>query len=273
MGKSNIRKPAVAGQFYPGTAQELNARLKKFIDPQAEQKRVIGCMLPHAGYIYSGAVAGATVSRVEVPEKVILLGPNHTGYGTALSVMNAGAWQTPLGEVPIDAKLADELLGASELLQADELAHAYEHSLEVELPFLQFRRKDFSIVPIAIAAPELTALKAVGKAIGKTTARKNLKGSVLMVASSDMSHYEPQEKAEQKDRLAIEAILALDEDALFSRIREYDITMCGYMPVAVMLSAAKELGATKAELVRYQTSGDASGDYSSVVGYAGIIVY
>jgi len=273
MVKSNVRKPAVAGQFYPATAAELNARLKELIDPKVKKQDVLGCMLPHAGYMYSGAVAGATISRVIVKEKIVLLGPNHTGHGTAFSLMSKGVWKTPLGDAAIDTELALEILGASEFLQDDELAHTYEHSLEVELPFLQYQRKDFTIVPIAVAAPELNALKAVGRAIGSAIARRKLTGSVLLVASSDMTHYEPQEKAKQKDMLAIDAVLALDEDKLFSCIREYDITMCGYMPTICMLSAAKELGATRAELVKYQTSGDASGDYSSVVGYAGIIVY
>jgi hypothetical protein len=269
MTKLNIRKPAVAGQFYSSSSSELKKQIEGFIDPKAEKTDAIACMLPHAGYMYSGPVAGATISRVKIKETVLLLGPNHTGYGRPFSLMSKGIWQTPLGEVQIDEELAENILRQSEYLEEDELGHMYEHSLEVELPFLQFFKKDLKIVPITIATQDIQALKDVGKAIANAVKKEGC----LIVASSDMSHYLPQKEAEKKDRLAIEAILELDEDKLIQRIRQYDISMCGYAPATVMLSAAKTMGAKKAELVKYQTSGDIIGDHSSVVGYAGVIVY
>jgi AmmeMemoRadiSam system protein B len=271
MEKSNLRKPAVAGQFYPSSEPELKKQIERFIDKKAKFD-VYGCILPHAGYIYSGAVAGYTLSEINIKDKIILLGPNHTGYGMPFAIMTQGIWQTPLGEIAIDDELAKALLGSNEYLQDDTLAHLYEHSLEVELPFLQYLKKDFKIVPITIASNNLSELKEVGKAIASVINELNIKDSVMLVASSDMTHYESQEEARNKDKQAIEAILELDEDKLFQRIRRFNITMCGYAPVVVMLSAVKLLGAKKANLAKYQTSADVTGDTSSVVGYAGIII-
>ena len=273
MGKSDPRKPVVAGQFYPAQAKELNSEISSCLDLKSEKQDILACILPHAGYIYSGPVAGAVVSRINIPERIILLGPNHTGQGTAFSLMSQGSWSTPLGEVFIDTRLAKEILSGSQYLQEDSLAHLYEHSLEVELPFLQYLRKDFQIVPICLASAQAKALKSVGLSIAAAIERLQIRKSVLIVASSDMTHYLPQKEAEQKDKLAIEAILELNEDKLLARVAEFDISMCGFAPTAAMLSCAKALGATKAELVKYQTSGQISGDFSSVVGYAGIIIY
>ncbi|MDD1778170.1 MAG: AmmeMemoRadiSam system protein B [Candidatus Helarchaeota archaeon] len=272
MGKSNLRKPAVAGQFYPSASSELKKQIESFIDKKANKFDVYGCVLPHAGYIYSGPVAGYTVSQINIKDRIILLGPNHTGSGTPFSIMTQGIWQTPLGEINIDDELAEALLGSCEYLQDDTLAHLYEHSLEVELPFLQYFKNNFKIVPIAIASNNLSELKEVGKAIASVINKLNIKDSVMIVASSDMTHYEPQSEAEKKDKQAIEAILKLDEDELFQKIRRFNITMCGYAPVAVMLSAVKLLGAQKGRLSKYQTSGDITGDTDSVVGYAGITI-
>jgi len=272
MGKSNLRKAAVAGQFYPSSGVELKKQIESFIDKKAAKSDVYGCVLPHAGYIYSGPVAGYTVSQINIKDRIILLGPNHTGYGTPFSIMTKGEWQTPLGEIAIDEELAKPLLAACENLQDDELAHLYEHSLEVELPFLQYFKKDFKIVPIAVASNNLVELKKVGEGIASVISKLNIKDSVMLVASSDMTHYESQIEAEKKDKQAIEAILNLDEDGLMQRIRRFNITMCGYAPVVVMLSAVKLLGAKKGILAKYQTSGDITGDSSSVVGYAGIVI-
>jgi len=272
MEKSNLRKPAVAGQFYPSSNPELKKQIESFINNKADKLDVYGCMLPHAGYIYSGPVAGYTVSQINIKDRIILLGPNHTGYGTPFSIMMQGIWQTPLGEIAIDDELAKALLGSSEYLQDDTLAHLYEHSLEVELPFLQYFKQDFKIVPITIASNNLSELKEVGKAIASVINKLDIKDSVMIVASSDMTHYEPQGEAEKKDKQAIEAILELDGDKLIQRVQRFNITMCGYAPVVVMLSAVKLLGANKATLVKYQTSGDITGDTDSVVGYAGIVI-
>ena len=270
MEEPKIRKPAVAGQFYPSSAQGLKGQIEAFIDKKANKTDAIACMLPHAGYIYSGGVAAQTLSRVNVKDKIILLGPNHTGFGPAFSIMTEGVWQTPLGEIEIDSNLAKKILQNSKYLEEDASAHAYEHSLEVELPFLQYFKTDFKIVPIILLSDEIKALKQIGEEIASVL--KDSKGSSMIVASSDMTHYEPQATAQNKDTEAIGAILELNEDKLIEKIRRLNISMCGYAPVIVMLKAAKILGAKGASLIKYQTSGDVTGDRSSVVGYAGIIV-
>jgi len=274
MEKSKIiRQPQVAGQFYSSSRQGLKNQIEALIDKQAQKIDVIACMLPHAGYIYSGGVAGQTVSRINIKNKIILLGPNHTGYGTRYSIMPEGIWQTPLGEISIDSHLAGEILNHSQYLEADNAAHTYEHSLEVELPFLQYFKTDFEIVPIIFLSEELEILKKIGEEIANTIKECNLKDSTIIVASSDMTHYEPQDQAQKKDKEAIQAILELNEDKLIDRIQYLNISMCGYAPAITMISAAKLLGAKTAKLIKYQTSGDVTGDKSSVVGYAGIIVY
>jgi len=273
MDKNTVRKPAVAGQFYPATSNSIQKQIDSFLPGSVQKKDVIGCMLPHAGYMYSGMVAAQTAARVMVKDTVILLGPNHTGLGAAFSLMAAGTWQTPMGNIGIDEDLAQAILSGSQYLEKDDLAHAREHSLEVELPILQYFRKDFRIVPIAFGSDDFTALTDVGTAIAQAVKDKKQAATTLLVASSDMTHYEPAAAARKKDDLAINAVLNLDARALWETIRSKNITMCGYMPVITMLTAAKALGATKAELVKYATSGDVTGDNSSVVGYAGIIIY
>lgn len=264
------RAPIAAGQFYPLSAAAIEKQVFEFVDKTAKKTKAIGIVVPHAGYIYSGLVAGNVYSRIELKPTYIILGPNHTGKGKPYSVMSEGTWSMPQGEVEIDAELAQRLLHDSEFLEEDFLAHAYEHSIEVQLPFLQYFKQPFKIVPIIISYSEGHVYQALGREIAK--ALKDTKKDAMIIASSDMTHYEAHEDAHFKDMKAIEAILKLDEEELIKKVDEFDISMCGYAPVAVMLSAAKELGAKKAELVKYQTSGDASGDYSSVVGYAGIIV-
>ncbi len=269
----NIRKPAVAGQFYPSSAKDINAIISSFADKRARKFDVIGCVLPHAGYVYSGKVAVTTISRVNIKETVVLLGPNHTGLGADFSIMPRGTWQTPLGNVEINSELANSFLSKSAYLEADTIAHLDEHSLEVELPILQYFRRDFKIVPIAIKIGNLSALNEIAQSLAGVINEKNLKNSVIFIASSDMTHYEPQESAEKKDALAIEAICALDEQRLESAIKKFDISMCGFAPVAVLIKTAKLLGAKTGKLIKYQTSGDATKDTSSVVGYAGITIY
>jgi len=271
MKEPNLRLPAVAGQFYPATRDGIKKQIESFIDKKAKKTDVIACMLPHAGYMYSGRVAAETVSQINIKDKIVLLGPNHTGFGAQFSIMTAGTWQTPLGEVKIDGLLAEKILKGSKYLESDSLAHAYEHSIEVELPILQYFRQDFEMVPIAFMTDDVSALKEVGKEIGVVLKEQGL--NALIVASSDMTHYEPQEEAIRKDNEAIKAILELDEDKLMERIRSLGISMCGYAPAIAMIVAAKELGAKSAKLIKYQTSGDVTGDRDSVVGYAGIILY
>ncbi len=265
-----IRSSIVAGQFYPGSSDGLKKKIEAMVDDRVEKVEAIGLVSPHAGYIYSGAVAGAVISRVKFKDTFVMLGPNHTGRGKAFSIMTKGARETPLGEVEIDSELGKLILDSSSYLEEDHVAHQFEHSLEVQVPFLQYFKPGVRIVPIVLTHASGTTYKKIGRELA--SAIKKSKRGVVILASSDMSHYEPHETARNKDRQAIDAMLDLDEDELLRRVDELNISMCGYAPVAVLISAAKELGAKKAELVRYQTSGDTSGDYSSVVGYAGILV-
>ncbi len=265
-----VRHPVVAGQFYPAQASRLSRIISGMVDDQAEKEDVIGVVSPHAGYPYSGPVTAAAISRIKFKDTFVILGPNHTGMGKALSIMTVGSWETPLGSIEIDTELAGQILTDSRYLEEDDKAHQYEHSIEVQIPFLQYFSKDFRIVPVAFSYHSPAAYKDVGRAIARAV--KDTEKGVVIIASSDMTHYEPQESARQKDNKAIEAILDLDEDELLRRVDEFGISMCGYAPTVALITAAKALGATRAELVRYQTSGDVTGDYSSVVGYAAIII-
>ncbi|MDI6759154.1 MAG: AmmeMemoRadiSam system protein B [Candidatus Omnitrophota bacterium] len=273
MDPLNIRKPAVAGQFYSSSGAGLRSEIKAYAPEEALRQDVIACMLPHAGYKYSANVAVQTVSHINIRSKVILLGPNHTGFGSSFSIMTEGLWQTPLGEVKIDSYLAKKILSNSKYLEDDNLAHTYEHSLEVEIPILQYFRTDFEIVPIVFLSDDKKALLDVGSEIAVVIKELNIQDSVLLVASSDMTHYEPQAQAQRKDKEAIDAILELNEDKLMERILELNISMCGHAPVITMIKAAKALGARAGRLIKYQTSGDVTKDMDSVVGYAGVVIY
>ncbi len=264
-----IREPVVSGQFYPSSPEELKSMIRGIVDEKATKEDVIGYYAPHAGYIYSGPVVGATVSRVNLKDTLVIMGPSHTGMGAPFSIMTEGTWRTPLGDVGIDTELAKAILADSSYLKEDHLAHLQEHSIEVQLPFIQYFKKDFSIVPMVLSHANAETYKNIGHAIAeaiKTSGKK-----VVIVASGDMTHYEPQQTAYDRDMKAVESMLKLDARELLTRVRQLNITMCGYAPAAVLIYAAKELGANKAELVKYQTSGDATKDYDAVVGYAGVI--
>ena len=263
-----IRQPVVAGTFYPNDSAELRAYVTAALATDRPAEPAFGLVAPHAGYIYSGAVAGAVFSRVQIPDRVLLLGPNHTGAGTPASIVSSGAWATPLGEVPIDTPLANALLAACPLLQEDARAHAREHSLEVQLPFLQVQNPQVYIVPIAFQLRRAEEILQVGQAVA--TVLRAWQQPVLVVASSDMTHYESQAEAARKDGLAIDRLLAVDAAGLLATVRDHHISMCGVIPAAILLTAAAACGAHQAELVRYATSGDTSGDYRQVVGYAGV---
>lgn len=265
-----MRSPVVAGQFYPASPSQLKSMIEKMVDVKAEKQEVIGLLSPHAGYIYSGPVAGAVISRIKFKDTFIIMGPNHTGRGKPLSIVTEGTWQTPLGKVEIDAELGKRILATSKYLHEDSLAHQYEHSIEVQIPFLQYFKPDVKIVPIVLGYATGEIYREIGQGIARVV--KESKKSAVIMASSDMTHYEPDESARSKDMQAIDAILNLNEAELLKRVQELDISMCGFAPATSLISAAKELGANTAELVKYQTSGDTSGDYSSVVGYAGIIL-
>lgn len=275
MRPSVVRRPAVAGRFYPARPEVLSRDLDKYLgpDPSAAEKTesALGCVVPHAGYMYSGHVAGAVYRRLPPRSSYIILCPNHFGRGAPLATMSSGEWLTPLGAVPIDSTLAHAVRQASHLVQDDADAHAAEHSLEVQLPFLQRLVGDFRLVPIAIGVGGYAALESLGRAVAQAV--RQAAKPALIIASSDMNHYEPDSLTRIKDRKAIDEILELDPQGLYDVVRREDISMCGYGPTIAMLTAVKELGAQSAELVKYATSADASGDRSSVVGYAGIIVF
>lgn len=265
-----VREPAVAGQFYPGRAETLLRDLQRYTAIPGEKVRAIGCVVPHAGYMYSGHVAGAVYSKLELPNRFVILCPNHTGMGKPLSIMSEGTWFTPLGEAPIDTELAQVLRQHLPLLEEDEDAHRSEHAIEVQLPFLQTSVKEFKFVPITVGTSRFETLYALGQAIAAVL--NALQEPVLIIASSDMNHYESDEVTRVKDKRAIAPILSLDARGLWETVSTQHISMCGFGPTTAMLSAAKQLGATKAELIKYATSGDISGDRTAVVGYAGIII-
>jgi len=263
-----IREPAVAGAFYVGGRQALAAEVDRLLSPTPDRTRALGVVVPHAGYVYSGAVAGAVYGRLELPGRVIVLGPNHTGLGRSTAALwPGGAWRTPLGEVPVDLPLT-AALGAAPGVAPDPLAHLREHALEVQVPFLQRARPDVSIAALCLAHLSYPACAALGEAV----ARAAREAGALVVASSDMSHYLPAEEARARDHRALEPLLALDPEGLYRVVHAEDISMCGIVPATVMLVAARALGATRAELVRYAHSGEVNGDVRRVVGYAGVIV-
>jgi AmmeMemoRadiSam system protein B len=265
-----IRQAAVAGKFYPRERARLAADLQSYLLPNQAAAPAIGCIAPHAGYVYSGAVAGAVYAAIEVPLRCLVLCPNHTGMGVPLSMMSSGAWETPLGRCQIDSRLAQALKAQFPALTEDLAAHRSEHAVEVQLPFLQARTPRVEFVPIALGTGQYETLEALGQAVGAVIAAQP--EAVLMVASSDMNHYENDRTTRAKDQKAIERILAMDAPGLFDVVVHEEVSMCGFGPAVVMLTAAKKLGAASAQLIRYATSGDVSGDREMVVGYAGVVV-
>jgi MEMO1 family protein len=268
-----LRLPAVAGQFYPANPQELTHLIRKFTatEPAVEKVRVDACLVPHAGYIYSGGVAGAVFSRIRLPRKIVVLGVRHSPPGADLAILSEGAWRTPLGDAPVDVELAARLKDACPRLREDSEAHSREHSLEVEIPFLQALDPGFEFVPVAVGTLRYADLRDLGMALARVIQESG--EEILIVTSSDMNHYEEDEATRVKDAKAIEKMVALDAPGLYDVCREERISMCGLGPAVVMLTAVKELGGERGELVRYATSGEVSGDRDAVVGYAGMIFY
>jgi MEMO1 family protein len=264
------RQPAVAGRFYPAKREALFREIEARIDRNAKKIRVVGIISPHAGFIYSGDVAGAVYSRIEIPDTVILIGPNHTGHGEPVAVMTQGTWSMPMGDITIDRELANAICEETVIAKQDSSAHQFEHSLETQLPFLQYFKNKFEIVPICVKRLKLSTCKELSEGIVRAITR--LDKSVLIVASSDMTHYESHDRATIKDRMAITCIQDRDPLGLFETVQSEKITMCGVNPVTIMLLCSEKLGAKEAELVRYMTSGDVSGDMEKVVGYAGMII-
>ncbi len=268
------REPAVAGRFYPSSPRELAEEVARLLSGRPEGRATsppprpaYGVVSPHAGYVYSGAVAGATWARVDVPDRVIVLCPNHTGEGQRVAAWPGGAWRTPLGLVPVDEEMTREIVEAG-LATPDREAHRHEHALEVQLPFLQLRRPDVSIAALCVANLPFSRCEEIGKGLARVVARHG----ALVVASSDMSHYVPAAVARRKDCLAIDRMLALDARGLHEVVESEGISMCGFVPATIMVVAAVAAGAREAELVRYGNSGDVTGDDGSVVGYAGLVL-
>lgn len=264
------RQPVVAGQFYPGDREQLRHALSQLIPGGTEKRKVCGVISPHAGYIYSGAVAGKLYAAIAIPATVLILGPNHHGVGAAAGLYPDGEWETPLGLVPINARLNSLIRSHVPFTQSDTVSHQFEHSLEVQVPFIQYLRPDVTISAICLGFGDYPAARDLGRGIA--AAIREFAEDVLIVASSDMTHYESADEARRKDEKALERVRAFDPEGLLKICRSEHITMCGVVPAAVMLTAARELGATLVERVAYATSGDITGDNRQVVGYAAVTV-
>ncbi|MFC2092032.1 AmmeMemoRadiSam system protein B [Elusimicrobiota bacterium] len=264
------RKPAVSGMFYPSQENELRMMLEKLLvsGNSAQKDKVKGIIVPHAGYVYSGKVAGLTYANVAIPERIIILGPNHTGLGAAVSVMSEGIWEIPGHEAVIDEQIAQKICERCSYAQSDTLGHMREHSIEVQLPFILHLNPHIRFVPISLGTHSREVLEDLGEAISETVSE--IRDDVLIIASSDMSHYVSQQDAEHFDQMAIEKILKMDHSGLIDTVTSEDISMCGLSPVVVMMVACSSLGATKSTLIHYNTSAEVSGDTSQVVGYAGM---
>ncbi len=265
-----IRKPSVAGQFYSSTISGLSREVENCVESGVEAGRVIGMISPHAGLIYSGSVAGALYSRIAFPKAFIIIGPNHTGMGKPVSIMKSGKWEIPTGRVLIDSVVAEKIMKSTPYLEEDSDAHVMEHSLEVQLPFIVHFSPDTQIVPIIMMTSSLDECKNIGEGIAEGI--QNIEYPVTIIASSDMSHFETDAVTRDKDKKAIDRVLALDPEGLYRTVTRENISMCGFIPATTMLFAAKKLGAERAVLVKYMTSGEINGDFNRVVGYAGILV-
>lgn len=269
MGEKELRKPCVAGRFYPGSRASLAREVASFLR-EGPREDAVAIICPHAGYVYSGAVAGAAYSSVNIPDRVILLGPNHTGLGPDASVMPSGTWEIPTGAVEVDAPLASKLLSSSPLFKSDLSAHMMEHSLEVQLPFIHAVNPGAKIAPVTVMRADAKECEEMGKALASVVSGEA--GKVLIVVSSDMNHYEPDRETRVKDAIAIKKVEGLDARGLLDAARERGITMCGVLPAAIAIFAARALGARSARLISYATSGEVSGDMDAVVGYAAIVI-
>ncbi len=263
-----LREPSVAGAFYPAGRAELEATLDRLVVGPGQTVAAVGAVSPHAGYMYSGRAAGGLFAAIEVPPTVVILGPNHRGVGARYGVYDEGAWRTPMGDTAVDEELAAAILKEAEFLQADTASHLYEHSIEVQVPFLMYRRADVAIVPVSIGEHDFERLERLGSAIAAACA--SLDREVLVLASSDMTHYESAESAERKDRMAIERMQALDEEGLWQVVRSHRISMCGVAPAVAAIVAARRMGARDGRLISYMTSAEATGDDREVVGYASL---
>jgi len=264
------RDPAVAGQFYPADKRALLRELEALIPDRPDKIDAIGAVVPHAGYVYSGSVAGEVYAELMPKSTYIILSPNHTGYGARFAAYRE-PWRMPLGPVDVDKYLLAAIMRNTGLIKEDPAAHVAEHSIEVQLPFIQKTAKAANIVPITVRYGNLPELREVADAI--VSAVREADREAVIIASSDMTHYEPREVAKKKDQMAIQAVLDLDAEGLLNVVEENNISMCGYIPAVIMLMCANKMDAKEGKLVKYSDSGDVTGDTAGVVGYAGIIVY
>lgn len=268
---TTVRQTTVAGSFYPIVEDELHRELNRLVPVEEERHDLLACISPHAGYVYSGGVAGKLFGHLDLPRRVVVLGPNHTGSGAEVAVAPHRQWDTPLGPATVDLVFGQRLIERYPGAELDDRAHWREHSIEVQLPFLMNRLPDLQVVPVCLQHLTVTDCLRLGDAI--VAVIQELEEPVGIVASSDMTHYQPDSVARQLDHMAIDAALARDPERLYHTVHSEGISMCGVIPATVALAAANRLGATDAHLVAYATSGDISGDYSAVVGYAGICVH
>jgi AmmeMemoRadiSam system protein B len=262
------RQPAVAGYFYPGDKIALEQQISSLL-PEEKKIQATAVVVPHAGYIYSGHVAGAVYASVDLPDSFIILCPNHTGHGSDFDIHPEGEWITPLGSARVDEDLINQLMARFPHAKKDGRAHIREHSLEVQLPFLQFLKGSIQFLPVCVRQFHYEYLEELGHALGEII--KNCERKILLIATSDMSHYESQASANRKDNLAIAEMVKMDARGLYDTVHRNEISMCGYLPATVAIIAAKDLGVKEGKLVKYATSGDITNDYSSVVGYAGLL--
>jgi hypothetical protein len=265
-----VRQPAVAGSFYDARRENLERDVRRLVPPLPEPEPAIGAIVPHAGYMYSGPVAGAVYGRMCLPSVAVILCPNHTGRGAGAALDPSESWRTPVGDVPLARRLADRLLEAAPSLERDAEAHRREHSLEVQLPFLRLLRPDVELVPICLGEPSLPLCREVGEAVARIALEEEERP--ILLASSDMNHYESRQVGRVKDDLALARIETLDAEGLFQTVVTKSISMCGFLPATALLFAARALGARRAEVVARRDSGDETGDESSVVGYAGVVI-
>jgi AmmeMemoRadiSam system protein B len=268
---ASVRQPAVAGMFYPNDALQLQRQLDQLVPVEAQRHQLLACVAPHAGYVYSGDVAGRLFGHLDLPRRIIVMGPNHTGVGPAIAVAPHASWDTPEGPQPVDTNLAARLLECGDDIDLDETAHWREHSIEVQLPFLRRRRPDVTVLPICLKHLDLDRCLEFGETLARLA--NELDEPLGIVASSDMTHYKPDDVARDQDHRAIEAMLDRDPEGLYRTVHTQGITMCGVVPATAAIAAANHLGATGSHLEAYSTSGDTSGDYSSVVGYAGVCIH
>jgi MEMO1 family protein len=276
---SYVREPAVSGIFYPKSRNELNVNLESLfkdtnfgpgnLPPSNIKERIYGMVSPHAGYMYSGAVAANGYYQLSSSkfDSAIILGPNHYGLGSDVAIMNTGSWKTPVGKIEIDSELAQDIYQNCRLINYDELAHSKDHCIEVQLPFLQYIREEFKIVPIILINQGKNTSIKLGDGIYESVKKRNL----ISIASSDLTHYEPNSQAHEKDKLLISAIRSLDIEKFYSVLLSFNVTACGYGAIATVMQISKMMGATEGKLLKYATSGDVAGDDKSVVGYSSIL--